>query len=1415
MEMADSSGSDATSLEQVVAAQRQSPRKFQQILFLIEFIFALILVRFCFWRSLALLYRLLLLAQFSIVSAGLNSLKLFVVLLHSTVTGLKLLHFTAYALFCLLKALLYVFLVRLPAHLLVQPLAVMISLALSIISLPSEGVTSAATSLQGAERWLLLPWQISLEFVSGTATVIGGLYHYAQSVVYSCFPGGQVFLLNSDSYYALLNNGKSFLTVVGLAAWAEQYTGWSMKTGRWRSVKFGEGGSGQTSGRGGGATSAAGIGKKKAAMSKNKAAYWKAKGRGGGKMGKTCNLLERNCSSKEWAQYLLSESFFSTRGAKGAAPGAGDEDGTGTTEESVKVGAATSQNHKAGDDSFFAGFADAWEEHSFFGFPADPPFGEPSESNTHRNGNAGSTSTSNSGTAAEEDVQDQQNRDHESTTGPGGGPRAQYKNFFTGDYDEFEYVDDEEYDRREEQEEKERRRERRRREEEQRQRQLEEEQKEKERLATVFCGGVGDVVDASVEAELDERFHMRMLRDEQFYRTFYSKEKPAKKSKSSGEGTAAGAETHGDEGTAEDFREQYQEDEEEEPESLPDGSKQFLKGEVPYGSVLRFECAAEYRDGLLRMNQVMSCDKDGHWTPFEPLACVHEHACVFSDIRDANFASYSSTFLHAKGRPFQTLFTKTSGGAKKRVQFIEHGEWVSPTCDAPDFVRADTRRQTTAKDLSSLERMYCHQGNWEIVKDVEGFEAFLRETAEEFSGGSGKYENVPDSERHRWVNLAPLGGCRRLLSCEEEKWIKYTAKEEDRKKKRREELFILPATVGDEKAEQGAQYPSAYAQPSYEIVGQPMLDGEKKPDAKELQAVGALRIVQCKPGHFPAFLEDLDKLKSTNSNTKNRAGASASGESSRSRKDNDNLEAWWQRAVTHYYWEKAQFASSGAAGAGNNFNYREDENKRLTDADQRILETLVWVAERMLDYNATAVHRQSPDDHRRFNPDIFPASNFYHPRSPALIAECVWSNEFEFPKWEIAEIPAAPEDVGGDNHVKMTLLNSLTFTHCQESLSSLIRRREELQTRWLSGLLEGGETSTSTSFLATLSAVFLAPVFGSKSMFGEGFFLQLSKRRSAAELRRDGEYRKVMWERHRDSVMHHPERLYEEFMQFWSGFFKLGGTTSSTKSTSSSGGDENGEESGRGGEAGGTKGKGRGGKGNKAPASKDTKASMNKSEKMVTFGELFCISGISAQERQARGAGMVRKNFRELSKMYHADKCVELEKAAAGADVGAGGTTSSEQNGKPASPSDEDQTPSIVGRLLASFVSVPLQAASTLVATLLYVDGDFGPTDQHLQNSDEEKSEINPGGQRPQEQGKAEEAAARRVAECRTKADKRFGLLVSIKERLLSSNLSPVALKKTNTGDCDLGGFKKTCDEGEQVGDVFSKAEVAQVCETL
>ncbi|CAD7928717.1 unnamed protein product, partial [Amoebophrya sp. A25] len=306
-----------------------------------------------------------------------------------------------------------------------------------------------------------------------------------------------------------------------------------------------------------------------------------------------------------------------------------------------------------------------------------------------------------------------------------------------------------------------------------------------------------------VEQRLDSEYSMRIVRDEQFYRTFYrgmpgDTATEGKKKSASSSPEAEDASENND----------ASEEEEEEEEILPDGSVKKLKAQVPYGVSLRFECQNDYRDGLQRHNQVLTCEKDGSWSRFNPLACVHSTSCLFSDLRDPQLGTYSGTYYHPRGRPFKVAKTMYNG-RNKNVDYLEHGQWVAPACSDPDFVRADTRKRTQQKDLSSVERLYCYDGNWEMVKDVEGFVGWMKdngyaenkppkpkedkekaegeknddEDGEDDDDGKGSssssadgrekfYANIPDAERAEWTNQAPLGGCRRLLSCEEEKWLK-------------------------------------------------------------------------------------------------------------------------------------------------------------------------------------------------------------------------------------------------------------------------------------------------------------------------------------------------------------------------------------------------------------------------------------------------------------------------------------------------------------------------------------------------------------------------------------------------------------------------------------------------------------------
>ncbi|CAD7928721.1 unnamed protein product, partial [Amoebophrya sp. A25] len=67
------------------------------------------------------------------------------------------------------------------------------------------------------------------------AAVVKSAEYWTQNAYYNA-GGSTVSRVGSDVYYGAVNVGKAGTTALGIAAWAERATGWSMKTGRWRKI---------------------------------------------------------------------------------------------------------------------------------------------------------------------------------------------------------------------------------------------------------------------------------------------------------------------------------------------------------------------------------------------------------------------------------------------------------------------------------------------------------------------------------------------------------------------------------------------------------------------------------------------------------------------------------------------------------------------------------------------------------------------------------------------------------------------------------------------------------------------------------------------------------------------------------------------------------------------------------------------------------------------------------------------------------------------------------------------------------------------------------------------------------------------------------------------------------------------------
>ncbi|CAD7940631.1 unnamed protein product [Amoebophrya sp. A120] len=1428
--------------------------KLTALLFLFEICVTAAVLHGVFWRY-GLLGRVCL-------AAILLAAKVTVVATHFLVLGSGMVGSVVHTIFCFVKAFTYLLGVYIPAQVLTVCAMPFVGpyywLSSSLASLYSgadlPGV--AATSMSFGELFsytyeevrvdLLLPWQ-QLGSIDTWFYNLGGSF---------------VLDGSSELYYTAVNQGKGLLASLSLAAWAETYTGWSMKPGRWRKATPGAAGA---SSSGASKSTSKGTSSNKKMKSRTSVVkscslfgyYDSAVNYLSGGSSTTVSTKESKaaggCSAGEWKDFILRAQFFAAE--EDIDDEAADSAAKSTGEKSKKSG------NKEGDNK--------------------------SEKSASTSGH--DDDSEGSGNSADE-------HDENATGEDGGANRRSYKNFFTGEHDEYEYMEDEEYERQQEAEDREWRRQRRREQEERRQRELEESEKEKERLATVFCPGIDSIINDQVEGELDTKYNMRIVRDEQFYRTFFTKDKAKRKRedhmKSSTTSTTVDN-NHDHEPDSQD--EQEDEFDEEEPVDLPDGTRQWRKHEVAYGSDLRFECAGDFRDALLRHKQVLSCEKDGVWSQFDPLACVHQSSCLLDEFRDGNLRTYSGTYFHPPGKPFQTMRTKNNGRTQP-VVFVEHGQWIAPSCPVPDFVRSDTRRPTVQTDLSSIERLYCHDGNWEMVNDVEGFENmfFKKSSPPEDEDQDpppddetkfAKYTDIPDAEREMWTNQVPLSGCRRLLSCEDEKWIKISASANKKTGAAggfsSSQQVVFPSDIGEEKLEAAQQ--KVMGRPTYKIVGRVRTkavdeakkkaedfhkkskaeedsedeldldknkrgttgdaagtDGEEEdseqlfvpnPTTKQLHAVGAQRVFKCLPGHFPVFVQD-----------------------ELGRDDEDAAARWWKRAIAHYR-QTELLRTSSDAGTNemkdasvqpgrkkkNNNKKKKATNQEaqkqggggeetssaspvrssaaLSDADRSVIENLIWAAEHFLPPNSKGKREAdfSAYPHRGSSTTTTVSASAKNGTAPAasppvLVTECTWASEFEFPKWTVIDNKSTKTDDSSEGEPKI-------FQECQESLRSLVERRRELSTRWLSGALNFDRRY--------LGGVVLAPLLATVFDLVE----KSDKRYENKQLRKDAEYRQILWSLYRPYIMHYPEMYWSQyvtqpyekfFFLVYSQFYNL---AEEEPGSASNGGGQDGASTGsRNGGAnasGGAKqsnNKSGANNGAAGPGNKAGKKGAPVGPDPITFAELFCLQGLTSQQKQARGASMVRKNFRELSKMYHGDKCAASTSTPSTSNDGE--TTDVSSGGSSAAGKEQTSgTSTPVAKSKPTVVSSPPPEEDffSSVFSVFWTDTteataepSSGSADDETESKDASKSPSSPGGTSTTSEPSA-------TTLCRERADKRFALLVAVKERLLSSHLAETVLRKSTTGNCD-SGFRRCRageDTGEAVTDWFSMAEIRTACKTL
>ncbi|CAD7928711.1 unnamed protein product [Amoebophrya sp. A25] len=476
-----------------------------------------------------------------------------------------------------------------------------------------------------------------------------------------------------------------------------------------------------------------------------------------------------------------------------------------------------------------------------------------------------------------------------------------------------------------------------------------------------------------------------------------------------------------------------------------------------------------------------------------------------------------------------------------------------------------------------------------------------------------------------------------------------------------------------------------------------------------------------------------------------------------------------------------------------------------------------------------------------------------------MVAECCW-DQFEFPKWEVLASHNKP-------------------LRCQESLASLFQRRRELLTRW------DAFSQGSLSFLGLAQ-----------------------KRTSRQQQRQDAEYRDRMVARYWPHLTYYSRQYWLHFLTSkWNILFPVEGVTDGEGSGGASSGKEQ-----RGVNHDPSSGK------NKQGSKEDV------TKEVVSFGELFCLQGLTTQDKQARGGNLVRKHFRELSKMYHGDKCAAgMRDEATAQENNSGAGQSQQENGAPsgttggsssssgtiisswsfgggtvasvrklytdvqsavlespalvAAQAAYTQTASSVASVAAT-VAVPLDYVSrieakhifgpTIADFLLSTDADeedypfsgeglfgeglfasYGAQDSSFfgsffGSSSTSSSTAAPGGGSETGSSSTKDQAdsstegndnnadsttssgsstssqqqASPLTACRERADKRFSLLVAVKEKLLLSQLAESTLRKTSTSNCD-GAFRRCSkaelDSGDHIAEWFPRSEVAEVCKTV